>query len=107
MSNLKPLAYGYLRLSPDIDDETVRLVELKLKAHAEALGYEFATYFYEDGSGCFSAWNELLTEVQRADAHHVIVPSLDHLTTHPILRLSLLDRAQQDAKVEVHELSDE
>lgn len=106
MSNLKPLAYGYLRLSPEIDDGTVRVIELKLKQYAEALGFEFATYFYEDRSGCFSAWNELLTEVQRADVHHVIVPSLNHLTSHPILRLSLLQRAQE-AKVEVHELSDQ
>jgi DNA invertase Pin-like site-specific DNA recombinase len=102
----KPLAYGYLRVQSDTDDQTLDSLEKGLKNYAEAHGYELATIFQELASGRFNAWDELLAELKRADAHDIIVPSLDHLTRHPLLRRTLLDRAEYDAKADVHELGD-
>ena len=105
MKESKPLAYGYMRVSADVDDKTVRQVEQKLEDCAEAHGFSFAAIFHEFISGSFTEWSELVRELQRADAHHVVVPSLSHLTQHAILRQSLLDQLEQ-AKAEVHELGD-
>lgn len=104
---IKPLAYGYLRVQSDTDDHTLDSLEQELESYAEAHGYEFATTFQELASGQFTAWNELLVELQRTHAHHIIIPSFDHLTRHPLLRQTLLDRAEYDAKAEVHELGDD
>lgn len=102
----KPLVYGYMRVHPDTDDQTLDSLEQELRSYAEARGYEFATTFQEFNSGRFTTWDELLVELQQVDAHHIIMPSLDHLTRHPLLRQTLLDRAEYDAKAEVHELGD-
>ena len=106
MTELRPLAYGYMRVPCDVDDHAVRDTERKLRDHAERHGFEFATIFHEFQSGISDGWDELTTELQRSDAHHVIVPSLSHVSLHPILRSIRLERLEEDAKAEVLELSD-
>jgi DNA invertase Pin-like site-specific DNA recombinase len=106
MKESKPLAYGYMSVSPDVDDKTIRQVEQKLKGCAEAQDLSFAAIFHEFTSGSFTEWRELVRELQRAEAHHVIMPSLNHLTQHMVLRQSLLDQLEHEAKAEVHELGD-
>jgi hypothetical protein len=95
-----------MRVPCDVDDHAVRDTERKLRDHAERHGFEFATIFHEFQSGISDGWDELTTELQRSDAHHVIVPSLSHVSLHPILRSIRLERLEEDAKAEVLELSD-
>ncbi|MGH3696963.1 MAG: recombinase family protein [Pseudonocardiaceae bacterium] len=106
MTELRPLAYGYMRVPCEVEDHVVRDVERKLRDHAEERGFEFAAIFHEFEPGISERWEELTTELQRSDAHHVIVPSLSHVSLHPILRSIRLERLEEDAKAEVLELSD-
>lgn len=107
MNTLKPLAYGYMRVPDDIPDRKVRDMEQKLKAYAEALGYEYATIFHEFQCGVYDAWRDLTTELQRADAHHVLVPSMSHIAHSPLLRVGVLERLEDEAKAEVHSFKDD
>ncbi len=103
---MKPLAYGYMCAPCEVGDHVIYAWERNLRKYAEEHGFEFATIFHEFQSGTSEAWDELTTELQRSDAHHVIVPSLSHVSRHPLLRSSMLDRLEEDAKAEVVELSD-
>lgn len=107
MTELRPLAYGYMRVPCDIDDLAIRDMERKLRDHAEQCGFEFAAIFRELQSGISEGWDELTTELLRSDAHHVIVPSLDHISPHPMLRSIRLERLEEDAKAKVLELGDQ
>lgn len=107
MTELRPLAYGYMRVASESDDTAIRTIENSLKDYAEAHGFDFATIFHEFQSGSQAALDELIEELQRADAHTVIVPSLTDISPHPMLRSRRLDRLEDDAQAEVLELSDQ
>jgi len=103
---VKPLMYGYMRLHGDEPDNDIRQMELVLKDCAEAEGYCFATIFHEYDSGSHAAFDELVEKLKRAEAHHVIVPTLDHLSRHPLLRINMLTRLQFEAQAQVLALGD-
>lgn len=96
---MKPLIYGYMRVHSEAEDEDIRHMELELKGFAAAKGFCFATIFYEYVSGCQTAFDELIAELKRGEAHDVIVPSLCHLANHAILRDTMLTRLETRAKV--------
>jgi Resolvase, N terminal domain len=89
---VKPLIYGYLRVEGDTPDDDVDQVEQQMMRAAEVEGFCYATTFYEYLSGSHAAFLELIETLKRADARHVIVPSLSHLSTHPMLQDHLLER---------------
>jgi hypothetical protein len=101
---LPPLLYGYMRVPCDIPDAKVWRMEHEMKRYAEREGFCFATVFYEFTCGVFDAFEELLAELQSAEAHHVIVPTLRHLARNRLLQNSLLARLEFDAAAEVLEL---
>ena len=98
---MKPLIYGYLRVTDDLEDQEIRRMERGLQVLAETEGFCFATTFHEYQTGYHGAFNELTRELQRAGAHHVVVPSLGHLSGHPILRNTMLTRLARDADARV------
>ena len=98
---LKPVIYGYLRVTDDLNDPEIRRMERGLHLLAETKGFCFATTFYEYQTGYHGAFHELTRELQRADVHHVVVPALDHLAQHPILRNTMLTRLVRDADAHV------
>ncbi|MEU8860928.1 hypothetical protein [Streptomyces umbrinus] len=104
MNDTRPVAYGYLHVAPDADDNASWKLEAELKRYADDQGFELAGLFYEDVGGCFAAWEALTQELRQANAHHVIVPSLVHLTQHELVLEYLLDRLEQGWRAEVHEL---
>ena len=87
-----PLAYGYMRVPCDAVDDMVRHVEQDLRALAAAKGFCFVTFFYEFACGSQEAFNELVVELQRAGAHHVLVPSMRHLARSTLLQNMMLAR---------------
>ena len=103
---LSPLAYAYMRVPCDIPDDKIRRMEYELRRHAVDLGFCFGTIFYEFNCGQFDAFDELMEELLRADAHHVIMPSYRHIARSMILQNSLLTRLEFDAQAEVHVLAD-
>ena len=105
---LKPLIYGYMRLDPEAPDNDIRQMEIALRYYAETNGYCFAITFYEDLShdgSDRSAFAELVEELQRSEARHVIVPTTDHFSAHPLLRTSMLLQLENEAHAQVHTLS--
>lgn len=96
-----PPAYGYLRVPDDAPDHEVLRVEQALVAFAESQGFSFAGFFFEFRSGSRAGFNELIAELVRAGAHHVVVPSLRHLALNTLLQDAMQDRLALDAEAEV------
>ncbi|MEU0521903.1 recombinase family protein [Streptosporangium sp. NPDC006007] len=91
---MKPLIYGYLRAPDETpDDELDRLVS-ELQRFAEAEGFCYATTFFECQEGSRSAFEELVAELTRAEARHVVVPSLEHLSGHRLLCGQMIERLE-------------
>ncbi|MEV7321235.1 recombinase family protein [Streptomyces sp. NPDC093970] len=94
---MKPLMYGYLRAPDDVpDDELAHTVE-ELKRYAATEGFCYATTFFEYQDGSRAAFEELTAELKRAEARHVVVPSMDHLSSHRLLRSHMVERLELDA----------
>jgi DNA invertase Pin-like site-specific DNA recombinase len=89
---MEPLAYGYMRVTEDFEDDQIWQMELGLHKLAEAEGFRFVSTFHDDQPGYHGAFNELIEELTRAQARHIVVPSLDHLSAHPLLREIMLMR---------------
>jgi len=98
---MKPLMYGYLRITDDLADHDIGQMERRLRELAEAEGFCFATTFYESQPGHQGAFAELTDELKRAQAHHVVVLSLDHFSPHPILRDQLRAHLEFEANAQV------
>lgn len=98
---MKPLLYGYLRVDDDPADAEIRRMERKLRNYAEAEGFCYAGTFHEYQSGRCGALDELVRELRRAEARHVVVPSMEHLSRHPLLRSYLLNRLEFEAGARV------
>lgn len=101
---MKPLAYGYMRVFCDAADEQVRSLEQRIRQRAEGHGYEFATTFQETTDGSHEAFDELIEEIKRSGAEHVVLPSFNHLSRNSVLQSLLLARLEEAAEVEVHTL---
>lgn len=99
---MKPLAYGYMRVFCDVTEEDVYSLERRIQECAEALGFQFATTFQEIVSGSHVVFRNLIEELQRSGAEHVIVPSFNHFSRNSILQDLMLMDLESDAEVEVH-----
>jgi hypothetical protein len=91
---VKPLMYGYLRVT-DLADDDVQQLECGLRKLAEAEGFCLAEVHYEQQPGCYGTCYRLIAELKQAPVCHLVVPSLDHLSTHPLLREQLLLRLDE------------
>jgi DNA invertase Pin-like site-specific DNA recombinase len=99
-AELKPLMYGYLRATVAPGDE-VEGLELRLHELAEQEGFCFAATFRENRPGERGALSELTAELRRAEARHVVVPSLEHISRHPRVRDELLEQLREEAGAHV------
>ncbi|MGH3566796.1 MAG: recombinase family protein [Pseudonocardia sp.] len=98
---LPALIYGYLRVTDDLDDHAVRGMERGLQQRAETAGLCYATTFHDDQPGYHGGFDELVRELQRAQAQHVVVRCLGHLSEHPLLRTLMVLRLARDAHARV------
>ena len=103
---MQPLMYGYMRVSCDADDRDVMRMERELRAFASGRGCHLGAIFVEHVPGSHQAFDERTPPLHRADAHHVVVPSLSHFARNEILRHHMIERLEQDANAEVFELAD-
>ena len=94
---MKPLMYGYMRVGEDTPVSDEQQMELVLKDFAQREGFCYATTFCEYVPGSQGAFTELTEELKRTEARHVIVPTLDHLSAHRMLRDSMVERLEIDA----------
>lgn len=103
---MKPLIYGYMRVEIDQDDQKTVRLEQALYHYADHEGYCLGAVFYEYVSGSQAGFHELIRELQRAEAHHVIVPNLRHLALSPVLQVCMLLHVEHYANAQVLELGD-
>lgn len=89
-----PCCFGYLRLSDGLSDQEVGQMERIVRRLARLAGMHLISIFTDGQPGCYSALNDLMEEVRRTPIHHVIVPSLDHVSSHPLIQALLLDRLE-------------
>lgn len=73
-----------------------------MQRFAEAEGYRLAMILYEDESGRFPAFTELVEELLRADAYDAVIPTLDDLSGHRLIRRCMLERLEYHAGAVVH-----
>jgi DNA invertase Pin-like site-specific DNA recombinase len=97
-----PLAYGYMRVPADVSDHRVRRVEQAVARFAAAKGLYFVSFFFEHQCGAREGFDELITELVRADAHHVVVPSLKHLALNELLQAAMREQLALEANAQVH-----
>ncbi|MFC1419369.1 recombinase family protein [Streptacidiphilus cavernicola] len=103
---MKPLIYGYMRVTDDMEDHEVSRLEQSLSTFAAVEGYCLAAIFYEYENGSQTAFNELLHELRRVEAHHVVVPSLEQLADSQIVQTLMVDRAELETDAAIHETAD-
>ncbi len=99
---MKPLIYGYIRVTEDRDDEEIRQLEGGLRKVAAAEGFCLTEICYEHQPGCYGTLYRLIEEFKqaridplRARICPVVVPTLDHLSAHPLLREQLVRRLDE------------
>jgi hypothetical protein len=86
--SIAPLMYGFVRLA--MAGEPVDDCDRQLRNYARDEGFELAVVFHDSGNG--GAFEELLCELVRSEARHVIVPTMEHLAGLPVPRYQLLSR---------------
>lgn len=96
---MEALIYGYVR--DDLADGHTAELEDAMYGLARAAGLCFATTFHEPAPCDGTAFAELTAELKRADAHHVVVPSLDHLAGQTIPRDLLIAKLAHEAAARV------
>lgn len=96
---MEALIYGYVR--DDLADGRSDELESAMCDMASSAGFCFAATFHESTPGDGTAFAELTAELKRADAHHVVVPSLDHLAGQTIPRDILIAKLAQEAAAQV------
>lgn len=99
--DVKSLSYGYVRVPPDLADDDVRRIELGMRALADSHGLRLVGFFSEFQPGYYGVFGELITELRRSGARHVVVPSLDHLSRNPYLQTLLVMRLAREADAQL------
>lgn len=98
-SELEP-AFGYLRVH-DASREEVALLEKQLEEYAKAHNLNLRQIYRERHSALrIGGLGDWLVE---GGVQHLIVPSMDHVSEHPIARLVFYEAVCLDARAEVHE----
>jgi hypothetical protein len=92
---IKPLIYGYVRVTEALGDDEFLQLECGLGKLAEAEGYCLTETYYEYQPGYYGTFYRLIAELKRTQARHVVVLSLDHLSTHPLLRGQMILRLHE------------
>lgn len=101
-----PLAFAYMRVPCDIPDYKVLRMKLEFRASAERKGLCLSAIFCEYVCGAGGVFDDMVSELRRTGAHHVLVPTYRHLARNQLLQNSLLLRLELDADAEVFELVD-
>ena len=96
---MEALIYGYVR--DELAEGHSQELEDAMCDLAASAGMCFAATFHESTTGDGTAFAELTAELKRADAHHVVVPSLDHLAGQTIPRDILIAKLAEDAAARV------
>lgn len=106
MNPQKPLAYGYMRIFCDVTEQQVFAMEHRMKEFAEELGFQLVTMYQEVVNGSIEEFCEMCKELEQADVHDVIVPSLRHFSPHERLQGGMVERLLFTLDTTVHALNE-
>ncbi|MGV9368023.1 hypothetical protein [Amycolatopsis sp. NPDC003731] len=95
------LAYGYVRVPAHVPDHKVRHLEQTVIRFAHGHGLTFAGFFFEFHCGSREAFDELVAELVRTGARHVVVPSFRHLALHAQLQAAMCTYLDEVAGAQV------
>ncbi|MEU6757581.1 recombinase family protein [Streptomyces sp. NPDC046685] len=101
--NELPIAYGYMRVRQEADDQELQLIEDRLHACAASHGLRIIDTHYEWGPGI--APQRLVRRLIKDDIRHVIVPSLVQITEHPLMQLFVSEWITLDVGALLYEAS--
>ncbi|MFE1887217.1 hypothetical protein [Streptomyces microflavus] len=96
-----PIAYGYVRIHPEVDEDELRLVEKELSTYAAAHGLDLARIYYEEGTGIEP--NRMVRRLTRDDVHHLVVSSLEQITEHRLVAEMVEAVIEGEAGAVLHE----
>ena len=96
---MEALIYGYVR--DDLAEGHRAELENAMCVLAASEGLCFAATFHESTQGDGAAFAELTAELKRAEAHHVVVPSLEHFAGQTIPREALIAKLAHEAEAQV------
>jgi hypothetical protein len=100
----KPLAYGYMRLRPDVQEDELVVIDRQMYSCAERYGLRLVDVHYDEGPGI--APSRLVRRLVRDDVRHVVVPSLAQITEHPLMQLLVSESITLDAGALLYEASE-
>ncbi|WP_225447754.1 hypothetical protein [Streptacidiphilus sp. P02-A3a] len=103
---MKPLAYGYMCVTVESDDEQLLRSERLLVQYAEAEGYRLGMIFYDYAPGQLRTFAALMRALQCSEAYHVLTPSRGHLARHPVLQRALIRILEDNADAELIEVGE-
>ncbi|GLY39616.1 hypothetical protein Amsp01_056400 [Amycolatopsis sp. NBRC 101858] len=95
------LAYGYMRVPAHVPDHKVRHLEQTVIRFAQGHGLTFAGFFFEFHCGSREGFDELVAELVRTGARHVVVPSFRHLALQTQLQEAMCAYLDEVAGAEV------
>jgi hypothetical protein len=94
-------ALGYMRLAPDIPEQSVRRLQDELAASAEREGYTLGETFIERDTGGSSAFAALIDALTRSKTPAVVVPGMCHFAHLPGLRAAMKDHLERETGARV------
>ena len=93
--------YAYMRVLDSAADSDLRQTEHGLRRFADTHGYLLGGIFQEHQAGSLSEFSCLVAELRRTGAQHVVVPSRDHLSSHRLLRDTMIDTLEHRVNAQV------
>lgn len=97
-------AYGYLRVLDATADE-VEVLEKQLDEYAKA--HNLVLLDIRKDRYRLLRLGELSAWLIERDIRHLIIPSIEHITDHPIARMLFYEAVYMDAYAELHEACSE
>ncbi|MBD0740505.1 hypothetical protein [Streptomyces sp. CBMA29] len=103
MSDMKHPVYGYMLAHDGRTERDIVKDELLLFHWAQEEGYFLAVIYQEVDEGSIAVLTELVEELKRTGDRLVVVPSVEHFGTSPLLQEHLWAYVMYTANVEVRE----
>lgn len=89
----KPLIYGYMSIE-EPDEVATPLLCHDMTKFCQLNNYRLGSIFIErgvpDGTFARTGFANMLDVLRRPEAHAVLVPTMDHLSSHELVRTALL-----------------
>jgi hypothetical protein len=92
---------GYMRLAPDISEQSARRLRDELAVGAEHKGYTLGEVFIELDAGGSSAFAALIDALTQMKTPAVVVPGMCHFAHLPGLRAAMRDHLERETGARV------